>query len=88
MARTSGYVRFECDRCRTTAYLAETSVEARNWYEIRRYRSSQATSGDPERKTLCSACYTEYVATVQDQDTDFDQWMTNQPDVEKGRHSA
>lgn len=87
MARTSGYVRFECDRCDKREYLLDGSVEARNWYDIRRYRSSQATSGDPEKKTLCSACYTEYVATVQDQDTDFDQWMTNQPDVEKGRHA-
>lgn len=88
MARTSGYTLFACDRCGRQEYLLDGSVESRNWYDIRRYRAGQATGGDPETKTLCSGCYTEYVETAQQQDMDFDQWMTNTIDTEKGRHAA
>lgn len=87
MARTSGYVRFECDRCAKREYLLDGSVESRNWYDIRRFRAAQTTSGNPETKTLCAGCYAEYVADAQSDDTDFDQWMTNTDNLEKGRHA-
>ncbi|MFC0266345.1 hypothetical protein [Alloscardovia macacae] len=80
MSKLSGFIRYQCDRCGKTAYLAENSVDARTWYNVSRFNAAQCTGGKADEYTLDSDCFTLYSRLITGEDKSFTDWMHPAPE--------
>lgn len=71
MARTSGIIGLECDRCGRRAYERADSPQLSQWHDIER-----TTVDNAQQKWLfCTACYAAYRTVMSSMDAEFNDFM-------------
>ena len=72
MAKTTGIVRYVCDRCGKTEYLPEGGQSA-SWYPVSRFDSNSVQSN----LLFCQPCYADYQKLAVGVDKEFNAFMKN-----------
>lgn len=72
MAKTTGIVRYMCDRCGKTEYLPGGGQSA-SWYPVSRFDSNSVQSN----LLFCQPCYADYQKLAAAVDKEFSAFLKN-----------
>lgn len=77
--KSDGYVKYVCDKCGKTAYVAAGDTEAREWFTVRRYSAGKATRIADDVTSdiyeLCPQCNASFMTFMQQDDASFEAWL-------------
>ncbi len=77
--KADGYVKYVCDKCGKTAYIASGDTAVKEWFEVRRYSAGQSTrianDVQPDTYEFCSDCNTSFLAFAKQSDDSFASWL-------------
>lgn len=74
MAKTSGFARFQCDRCKKEAFLLESDFTTSQWKSISRV----SADGVQQSYLLCPDCAAKYRELARKRDEEFAQFMVKE----------
>ncbi len=73
MAKTEGFNQYVCDRCSAEVYAIDTDPNIQAWKNIERMNAE----GTSVKRWLCAKCSKEYRNLVQNQDSEFLNFMVS-----------
>lgn len=73
MGKIKNLTQYECDRCGEKEVISDGAPATSFWHDISRL----SADGVRVERLLCDSCYKEYVQLVANEDSAFNQFMSN-----------